>query len=133
MHVDSWAASGAASNDYFSVRAIEQQHGVITNIFFVYSLLRKLNLFHVNSFYSFSHTRVHKECVCVCIHKQVNTKRKKEEAKAETVDELRICHVYFIRGQIKKEILFSTSKASRWGIPLFLSYSDSPPPLLPVS
>lgn len=37
-HVDSWTASGGARYDYFSGRAIEQQHGAITNIFFAYPL-----------------------------------------------------------------------------------------------
>lgn len=52
-----------------------------------------------------------------------HTEKDKGEELADGVYELRMCHVYSIRGQIKKEILFSTSKASRWEIPLCLSES----------
>lgn len=121
IHVDSWAASGAASNDYFSVRAIEQQHGVITNIFFVYSLLHKLNLCHVNSFYSFSRTRVHTQ---TSKHKEKD-RRKKQRQRPWMSSGYVMC--ISLEGRLKRRFCFPHQRPHAGG---FLCFS--PIPTLPL-
>lgn len=116
MHADSWAALGSEKYYYFSGSAIEQQHGAITNIFFVNSPLASL------IWCTLSHSR-HISCTCGC-HKNhvclqlMQTQTNKQQ---KTVRRGRWCipaqefHVYLIRRHIKKEILFSTSKATGLG------------------
>lgn len=114
IHVDSWAASGAA-------RAIEQQHGVITNIFFVYSLLHKLNLFHVNSFYSFSRTRVHTQ---TSKHKEKD-RRKKQRQRPWMSSGYVMC--ISLEGRLKRRFCFPHQRPHAGG---FLCFS--PIPTLPL-
>lgn len=125
MHVDSCAASGPARYDYFSGRAIEQQHGAITNIFFVHSPC-ELNLCHVISLSSYlAHTcgqherrvRMHD----TCRRKQIiNSKRLKR--KRQTMHPSSWCVMCIpLERRLKRRSGFSTSKAACWGIPLRLS------------
>lgn len=125
MHVDSCAASGPARYDYFSGSAIEQQHGAITNIFFVHSPC-ELNLCHVISLSSdLLHTCGQRERrVCVygtCRRKQI-INRKRQKRKRQTMHPSSWCVMCVpLEGRLKRRSGFSTSKAACGGIPLLLA------------
>lgn len=142
MHVDSCAASGAARYDYFSGRAIEQQHGTITNIFFVHSPPVSFNLLRVISFSPpISHTCGHHKnhvCVCnTCRRKQVNTHKKTEEGMDDAVRTSSGSVMCIpLEGRLKRRFCFPHQRPHAEG---FLSLSpslcllESHPPFLSVS
>lgn len=104
MHVDSWAAAGTARYDYFLGRAIEQQHGTITNIFFEQPAhpppFVHLICCMLPRSASFRYTASPEKHVCVVgvFHKG----QKKEGMAHRCVFGFKTHHVYSIRGQIEE-------------------------------
>lgn len=128
MHVDSWPASGAVRYDYFSGRAIEQQHGAITNIFFVHPPC-KFNRLHVISFSSYlAHVWNITKTMCVRNtrrDKQVNTKTKREiEAWLCTSSGCVMC--ISLEGRLKRRFCFPHQRPLAGGL-LSISFSLSIP------
>lgn len=72
----------------------------------------------------------------VCVHTQTSKhkekdRRKKQRQRPWMSSGYVMC--ISLEGRLKRRFCFPHQRPQRWGIPLFLSYSDSPPPLLPVS
>lgn len=122
MHVDSWAASGTARYDYFSGRAIEQQHGAITNIFFVHSPPASLICCMLSHSPPISHTcGHHRNHVCAhnsCKHKQVNTTERRRTGRVCTSSGCVMCIP--LEGRLKRRFCFPHQRPRAGG---FLSVS----------